>query len=162
VYVSLENPETRILALKNPRIFLRINENQHGIIIDEFQYVPEILSYIQLEIDSKKRPGYFILTGSQNFLMNQAITQSLAGRIAILTLLPLSMNELDINKLLPNKLDTVMFNGGYPRIYDEKIEAHKLYPSYIQTYVERDVRQLIIIGDLNSFQRFLRLCFAKN
>src|SRR5438046_1355807 len=93
-YFNLEDPETRDLVINDPKRFLRDNENEHGIIIDEFQYAPQILSYIQIESDEKKRPGYFILTGSQNFLMNQAVTQSLAGRIGILTLLPLSIHEL--------------------------------------------------------------------
>ena len=103
-YLNFEDPDTRDFALNDPRGFLTANENQHGIILDEFQYVPQILSYIQLESDEKKKPGYFILTGSQNFLMNQAITQSLAGRIGILTLLPLSLHELNSGDLLSNNV----------------------------------------------------------
>ncbi len=159
-FVSFENPQTRDLAEKDPERFLQTYENKNGIIIDEFQYVPQILSYIQLEADAKKRKKYFILTGSQNFLMNQAITQSLAGRVGILTLLPLSLNELKKNKLLTSAQETV-FNGSYPRLYDAKIAPGRLYPSYIQTYVERDVRQLINIGDLSTFQKFLQLCAAR-
>jgi hypothetical protein len=161
VYISFEDPDTKLLAQEDPRQLLKIYENEHGIIIDEFQYVPQILSYIQLEIDTKKRPGYFILTGSQNFLMNAAITQSLAGRIAILTLLPLSVNELAQNKIIENDASKVVFNGGYPRIYDEHIAPQKLYPSYIQTYIERDVRQLINVGDLGVFTKFLKLCAGR-
>ena len=162
VYTSFEDLSTRALAQQDPRKFLSVHENKHGIIIDEFQYVPDILSYIQLEVDEKKRPGYFILTGSQNFLMNQAITQSLAGRIGILTLLPLSIQEFKKNKL-DTKLtaDDCMFNGGYPRIYAEKFSPDQLYPSYIQSYVERDVRQLTNVGDLRSFQRFMQLCAGR-
>ena len=92
--VSFENPLIREFAENDPEKFLKTNENEHGIIIDEFQYVPKILSYIKIDVDSKKRKNYFVLTGSQNFLMNQAITQSLAGRIGILSLLPLSLTEL--------------------------------------------------------------------
>jgi len=141
---------------------LRIYENSKGIIIDEFQHVPDILSYIQLEVDAKKRPGYFILTGSQNFLMNQAITQTLAGRVGILTLPPLSIHELEQNNLLVNKkLDEIIFNGGYPKIYSENLQPTHIYPSYIQTYVERDVRQLTNVGDIRSFQRFMQLCAGR-
>lgn len=162
VYVSFEDPETRSFAQTDPRKFLKTHENKHGIIIDEFQHVPEILSYLQLEVDTKKRPGYFILTGSQNFLMNQAITQSLAGRVGILNLLPLSINELKRSKLVKiDNADKVIFDGGYPRIYSEKIDAKKLYPSYIQSYIERDVRQLTNVGDLRSFQRFMKLCAGR-
>lgn len=158
VYVSFEHPDTRTQAETDPQKFLRIHENEYGIIIDEFQYVPHILSYIQLEVDAKKRPGYFILTGSQNFLMNEAITQSLAGRVGILTLLPLSLHELEANQILENTAEEAIFSGGYPRIYAEQFHPQKLYPSYIQSYVERDVRQLINVGDLRSFQRFMQLC----
>ncbi|MFH1643709.1 MAG: ATP-binding protein [bacterium] len=162
VYTSFEDPETRELAQNDPHKFFSIHENKHGIIIDEFQNVPKILSYIQLEVDEKKRTGYFILTGSQNFLMNQAITQSLAGRVGILTLLPLSINELESNKLIKNQIaDSTIFNGGYPRLYDKNISPEKLYPSYIQSYVERDVRQLTNVGDLRSFQRFMQLCAGR-
>lgn len=161
IYTSFEDPDTRSLAHDDPRQFLKIYENKAGIIIDEFQYVPEILSYLQLEIDAKDRPGYFVLTGSQNFLMNAAITQSLAGRVGILTMLPLSLHELTENDLLSGDADQVILNGGYPRLYDKKIDATKLYPSYINTYLERDVRQIINVGDLRLFQRFLQLCAGR-
>lgn len=162
-YTSFEDPVTRELAIQDPLKFFRIHENEFGIIIDEFQRVPDILSYIQLSVDEKKRPGYFILTGSQNFLMNQAITQSLAGRVGILNLLPLSIAELDGSNLfsVDNAIDIAMFNGGYPRLYAENFTAKKLYPSYIQSYIERDVRQIANIGDLRSFQRFMQLCAAR-
>jgi predicted AAA+ superfamily ATPase len=162
VYLSLEDLDTRNLAQNDPKKFLSIHENPKGIIIDEFQNVPDILSYIQLEVDEKKRPGYFILTGSQNFLMNQAITQSLAGRVGILTLPPLTINELRENDLLQSKnADDAIFTGGYPRIYAEKMEPEILYPSYIQSYVERDVRTLTNVGDIRSFQRFMQLCAGR-
>jgi uncharacterized protein len=164
-YVSFEDPDTRSLAKNDPQQFLRINENLNGIIIDEFQHVPDILSYIQLEVDEKNRPGYFVLTGSQNFLMNQAITQSLAGRVGILTLQPLSIKELEQSNLLADSLssslDEIIFKGGYPRIYDKNFPPQELYPSYIQSYVERDIRQLTNVGDLRSFQRFMKLCAGR-
>lgn len=159
--VSFENPLTREFATREPERFLQSLENKHGVVIDEFQYVPQILSYIQLDVDAKKRYGYFILTGSQNFLMNQAITQSLAGRVGILTLLPLSLKELEKNKLLPARVEEVMYNGCYPRFYDEHFKPERLFPSYIQTYIERDVRQLVNVGDLSIFQKFLQLCAAR-
>lgn len=160
-YVSFEHIKTRELAQADPEQFLKMHENEHGLIIDEFQYVPEILSYIQVDVDAKKRPGYYVLTGSHNFLMNQAISQSLAGRVGILTLLPLSLAELNDNNLTDPAVNKVIFNGFYPRIYSEEFPASQLYPSYIQTYVERDVRQLSHIGDLNTFKKCIKLCAGR-
>lgn len=160
-FLSFEKPSIRRFAETDPEGFLKEYENDHGIILDEFQYVPEMLSYIQLEVDEKKRPGYFILTGSQNFLANQAITQSLAGRVGILTLLPLSINELKESNLLEDRYQDLILKGFYPRAYTENIEFADLYGSYIHTYVEKDVRQLINVSDLNSFQKFLSLCAGR-
>ena len=144
------------LIKTDPKGILRKYENEHGIIIDEFQNAPEILSYIKVIVDEKNRPGYFVLTGSQNFLMNEAITQSLAGRVGILTLLPFSLHELTENKLIDNKHpEEIIFRGGYPRVYIDHFEPHEVYPSYIQTYLERDVRQLINVANLSTFQKFL-------
>lgn len=159
-YLNLENPEYRSFAAEDPNRFLREFENEHGIILDEFQYVPELLSYIQIRVDEKKRPGYFILTGSQNFLMNQSITQSLAGRVGILTLLPLSLHELKESKLIQD-IDSTLINGAYPRLYESQIDAIDFYPSYIHTYLERDVRQIALVGDILIFQKLLRLCAAR-
>ncbi|MCF7800027.1 ATP-binding protein [Candidatus Babeliales bacterium] len=161
VYTSFEDPKTRELAENEPEKFFGLYQNDHGIIIDEFQNVPKILSYIQLEVDTKKRPGYFVLTGSQNFLMNQGISQSLAGRVGILTLLPLSLNEMNESKLTPKSVDELIFKGFYPRIYSESFPPDQLYPSYIQTYIERDVRQLSNVGDLNAFKKFVKLCAGR-
>ena len=160
-YFSFEDPAIREYASSDPRGFLKEHENGHGIILDEFQYVPEILSYIQLEADEKDRPGYFVLTGSQNFLMNASITQSLAGRVGILTLLPFSMHELQENNLLEQDYSELIIKGSYPRIYAKGIAPADLYPSYINTYVERDVRQLVNVTDLNTFQKFLALCAGR-
>lgn len=160
-YVSFEDPQIRAQATADPRKFLRLLENDHGVLIDEAQYVPEIFSYIQLEVDEKKRPGYFVITGSQNFLLNANITQSLAGRVGIVTLLPLTLSELANNALLTHDLDLTMFNGGYPRIYTESAQPAQLYADYIQTYLERDVRQLANVGDLHDFQKFMRLCASR-
>lgn len=160
-YLNFEDPEIRDFAFNDPRGFLHQYENAYGIILDEFQYVPQILSYIQLESDEKKRPGYFILTGSQNFLMNQAITQSLAGRIGILTLLPLSLHELNIADLEQKTVYETIYNGCYPRIYQENFTAHEFYPSYINSYVERDVRLLVNVDNLRVFRKFMQLCAAR-
>lgn len=160
-FLSFEKPSTREFAKTDPEGFLREYENEHGLIIDEFQYVPEFLSYIQLAVDEKKRSSYFVLTGSQNFLMNSAITQSLAGRVGILTLLPFSLHELTEHKLLPERSQELVLKGGYPRIYTEAIDSFDLYSSYIHTYVERDVRQLLNVGDLHTFQTFLGLCAGR-
>jgi len=160
-FFSFENPNIREFASTSPVQFLAEIQNEHGVILDEFQYVPEILSYIQLEVDAKNRPGYFVLTGSQNFLMNEAITQSLAGRVGILTLLPLSIHELKAHKLLSESVDEQMFKGAYPRIYTQDIDPNDLYASYIQTYLERDVRQLSNVGDLRIFQKFMKLCAGR-
>lgn len=160
-YLNFEDPGIRDFATQDPKSFLKQYENQYGIILDEFQYVPQILSYIQIESDEKKRPGYFVLIGSQNFLMNQAITQSLAGRIGILTLLPLSLHELKENDLLPNDVHKLILSGNYPRIYAEHFTTEEFYPSYIHSYVERDIRQLINVENLRKFRKFMQLCAAR-
>lgn len=160
-FLNLESPHIRELAIDDPLKFLRENENEHGIILDEFQYAPQILSYIQVESDEKKRPGYFVLTGSQNFLMNQAVTQSLAGRVGIVTLLPLSIKELKDNNVLPDDINEAIVNGGYPRLYADKFAPFELYPSYIHSYVERDVRQMINIENLRTYQKFMQLCAGR-
>ncbi len=160
-FVNLENPDLREFASKDPEGFLHEYENGHGLILDEIQYVPHILPYLQLIVDEKKRPGYFVITGSQNFLMNQAITQSLAGRVGILTLLPLSNSELIKNKLASKNSTEIILKGGYPRLYSDKFAPDELYPSYIQSYLERDVRQLVNIGNISTFQKFMQLCAGR-
>lgn len=160
MFISLEDPDFREFAASDPKRFLREHENKYGLILDEFQYVPQLLSYIQVEVDEKKRPGYFVLTGSQNFLMNEQITQSLAGRVGILTLLPLSLKELVNNKLVDSP-EQAIFNGGYPRLYAENFSPLDAYPSYIHTYIERDVRQLTNVGTMRTFQKFMALCAGR-
>jgi predicted AAA+ superfamily ATPase len=160
-YVSLENPDIREAIQRDPRTFFVANKNKNGIIIDEFQHIPELLSYIQTIADEEKNPGYFILTGSQNFLMNQHIAQSLAGRVSIHTLLPLSIRELTNAQLLPEEIEPLLFNGCYPGIYSPGIPASELYRNYVQTYLERDVRLLSQVGDLSLFQTFITLCAGR-
>jgi uncharacterized protein len=160
-FLTFDKDTTRSFAEDEPERFLKFYENEHGIIIDEFQYVPRLISYIKMEVDEKKRPGYFVLTGSQNFLMSQTISESLAGRVGLLTLLPLSLHELKQSNLIGETLDLVLLQGGYPRIFDEHIPPQDYYPSYIQSYIERDVRQLINVGNLRLFHTFLQLCAGR-
>jgi hypothetical protein len=159
-YINLDDLELRQMIQEDPKGFLRKHESQKGIIFDEFQNVPELLLYLKVLIDEKNRPGYFVLTGSQNFLVNQAITESLAGRVGILNLLPLSLKELEENNLLTSPEETIV-HGGYPRLYQNSFTTQEFYPSYIQTYVERDVRTIINIKNLSTFQKFLKLCAAR-
>jgi len=160
-YISFEDLEARAFAQEDPKGFLEEYKNKYGIILDEIQHVPDMLSYIQVYVDREKQPGYFILTGSQNFLINQAITQTLAGRIAIFTLLPFCINELKKAKLLPEKINNLIFKGCYPRIYDQNIAPTDWYPNYIRTYIERDVRQIKNVTNLTTFQRFIKLCAGR-
>jgi len=159
-YFSLEDPDTKATIIQNPRIFLEADYGA-GIILDEFQLEPQLLSYIQGIVDRNFRPGYFILTGSQNFLMNQVITQSLAGRVGILTLLPLSCNELAQANQLDDDLIDSLLNGGYPSIYVRSISSNEFAANYVTTYLERDVPQLTNIIHLRDFQRFMQLCAGR-
>jgi len=159
-YISLEDLDTREFALQDPRGFL--SNYRKGAIFDEVQRVPDLFSYIQTLVDQKNTTGNFILTGSQNFLFQENISQTLAGRTAILNLLPLSLAELGkIPHALKHSEDYI-FKGFYPRIYDKKISPADWYPNYIQTYVERDVRLIKNIPNLNTFQKFIRLCAGRS
>jgi predicted AAA+ superfamily ATPase len=160
-YVSLEDLKNREFAHTDPRAFFQTYHNESGIILDEIQRVPELLSYIQVHVDEYKRPGYFILTGSQNFLVHEAITQTLAGRIAIFTLLPLSIAELKKARLLPGTIEECVVTGCYPRPYASHLAPRDWYPDYLRTYVERDVRSLRNVTDLTVFERFIGLCAGR-
>ncbi len=160
-YVSLEDLDKRAFAQADPRAFLKNHATDAGIIIDEIQHVPELLSYMQTSIDREEKKGFFIVTGSQNLLINEAIQQTLAGRLAIVTLYPLSIHELASVGLLPEAIDDVVFQGMYPRVYAEKVSPVKLHENYIKGYVERDVRQVKNIFDLGLFQKFLQLCAGR-
>ena len=154
-YVSLENPENRRLAEEDPRSFLEIY--QDGAILDEVQYVPHLFSYLQVFTDERQRRGEYILTGSQNFLLMEKITQSLAGRVAIFHLLPLSLQELTASDYAPPNWETYLLQGSYPRKIVDDIDATTFYGNYLQTYIERDARQVKNILDLGLFQRFIQL-----
>jgi hypothetical protein len=160
-YISFEDYDNREFAQKDPRQFLKDNENEYGIILDEVQHVPEILSYIQTNVDLNRRPGHFILTGSQNFLVNQAITQTLAGRITIHTLLPLSIEELNKANMIPEAPEEAIFKGYYPIIYAQDYDPVRWYQDYTRTYLERDVRTLGKVDDLATFARFFKLCAGR-
>ena len=131
------------------------------MIIDEAQYAPELFSFLQVRVDKTKRNGEYVISGSQNFLVMEKITQSLAGRVAIFHLLPFSLNELKDTNYFPLNAFEYILKGGYPRIYDQSVELNVFFSSYIQSYVERDVRQLVNIGDLQQFQLFTRICAGR-
>ena len=158
-YTTLENPETRAFAEKDPKKFLTTFKN--GLIIDEIQYIPKLFSYIQVFVDESEKNGQYIITGSQNFLLLEKITQSLAGRISIFNLLPLSLDELTKAKYKFADVNDYIFRGFYPRLFDQKIAPDSFYLDYINTYVERDVRQIINVKDLQQFQLFIRLCAGR-
>jgi len=160
-YISLEDYDIRAQAHADPRKFLADYPTKKGVILDEIQHAPELLSYIQTIVDREKKKGFFILTGSQNFLIDQAITQTLAGRMAVLTLLPLSINECAQEDILPQSLDTLVYKGSYPQAYSEKISPDLLYRNYLRLYVERDVRTIKNVSNLTTFQRFIRLCAGR-
>lgn len=155
-YVNLENPDTRLFAREDPRGFL--DQYPEGAILDEIQRVPELFSYLQQVLDEYKGKGLFILTGSNNFLLQENISQSLAGRVAYVFLLPLSLSELEGRSAPTNEM---IYKGGYPMLYDSNTECSVYYANYIRTYIERDVRQIKNISDLYTFERFLRLCAGR-
>ncbi len=156
-YVSLENPDNRRFAMEDPVGFLKTYKK--GGIIDEIQKVPELFSYFQQILDEQQEAGKFIFTGSNNFLLKENISQSLAGRIAYLTLLPFSYDE--IKDYFTGTLEELLFQGGYPPVYDQPVDPHTWLANYINTYVERDVRQIRNISNLSLFERFLKLCAGR-
>jgi predicted AAA+ superfamily ATPase len=158
-YVSLEAMDVRDFAVSDPRGF--IAEYGSGAIIDEIQHAPELLTYLQSEIDARPDPGRFILTGSQHFVLSQSISQSLAGRCGVLVLLPPDLDELGEFPDPPDELFTLLWQGAYPRIYDRRIPAHQWLADYTTTYIQRDVRQVINVGDLRAFSGFLKLCAGR-
>lgn len=175
-YASLEEPDVREYALADPRGFLA--QFTGRVILDEVQRAPDLFSYLQTVVDREDTPGRFILSGSQNFLLLRSISQSLAGRSAILHLLPFALSELEGRKPFPlEKLGRelprgrrqsspevmeALFRGFYPRIHDKGLEPTTWYSGYYQTYVERDVREVVNVGDLEAFGRFVRLCAGRN
>lgn len=157
-YVSLEDLDMREFAQTDPRRFLTTYLKGDGLILDEVQHVPQLLSYIQTHVDQYQQSGSFILTGSHNFLLHEAISQTLAGRIAIVTLLPFSLHELDSSH---HSLDSFLFTGFYPRIYDRHLDPSEWFQNYVRTYVEKDVRLIKSVTDLIAFHRFIKLCAGR-
>lgn len=158
-YISLEDLDRRQFAIDDPRGFL-MNFGT-PLIIDEAQYAPDLFSYIQTHVDEKNEAGMYILSGSHNFLLMERISQSLAGRTAVLKMAPLSIKELRQASLLLENLNDWLITGGYPRIYDKEIAPVDFFPNYVQTYLERDVRLLRNISDMSQFVRFLKLCAGR-
>ena len=154
-YVSLENPDTRSIANEDPNAFLKKYANQ--VIFDEIQRAPQLLSYIQGIVDKDNSNGRFVLTGSHQLELRAAISQSLAGRTGILNLLPLSILELETANIRFDTFEDYLFQGFMPRIYDQKQRPRTAYANYYQTYVERDVRQLIQLKDASIFEKFIML-----
>ncbi len=159
-YVSLEAPDVRRYAIEDPRGFL--SDYWDGAILDEVQRVPELPSYLQPVIDERPTPGRFVLTGSANLSLLQSVSQSLAGRAALLNLLPLSLDEIRRFPDPPDDLLVALWRGGYPAIFDRRPDPADWFSSYVATYVERDLRQLLNVGDLLAFQTFLRLCAGRS
>lgn len=174
-YISLEDPNEREFALEDPKGFLK--RFAGGVILDEIQRAPSLLSYLQGIVDADDSPGKFILTGSQQFTLMEKVGQTLAGRTAIVNLLPLSLDELlgeassdpwkinevpDKRKKPPFSLGKILYQGLYPRIHDKGLEAQDWLSAYYRTYVERDVRDVTNIGNLETFQRFVRLCAGRS
>lgn len=158
-YISLERPDVREYASRDPLDFL--SRLDGPCVLDEIQRVPELLSYLQNEVDRSRLPGRFILTGSHNFLLMQGVSQTLAGRTAILHLLPLALDEMWRFPEASADLDTILWTGGYPAIHQEKHMAGDWLAAYVATYIERDVRQVLEIRDLRAFQTFLGLCAGR-
>lgn len=180
IYVNLEDPDTRMRAREDPRGFL--SQYTTPVILDEIQYIPELLPYIKTRIDEKRRAGYWVLTGSQNFTLMHGVSESLAGRAAILSLLPFSFSErinrgekaLDVQSLIKNagavglqvekgiSIAHALLRGNYPEIASKPSVDKELWcGSFIATYLERDIRNISQVGDLSQFERFLRVCAVR-
>ena len=155
-YASMEDPDQLQFAQEDPRGFLA--QYPSGAVLDEAQRCPELFSYLQGVVDRNRDAGQFVLTGSQHFGLVQRITQSLAGRVGFVNLLPFSAPELLAGGWLPASLDAVLLHGGYPPVFDMPASPERWYSAYLATYIERDVRQLRNVRDLAAFQRVLRRC----
>ncbi len=158
-YANLESQDVRNLALTDPRAFLA--SYPRGAVIDEIQRCPDLPSWLQPLIDEDPKPGRWILTGSQNLLLLESISRSLAGRTSILHLAPFSRSEIRCLPDYPESLDETLWSGSYPAIFDRGIPPADWYASYVSTYVERDIRTITNVGDLVTFQRFLSLCAGR-
>lgn len=158
-YANHESPADRSFADQDPLGFLA--RFPDGGILDEIQLCPHLFSYLQVRVDEDGRMGRFVITGSQQFGSNARIAQSLAGRVGAVILLPFSLDELAAVERRPASLDTAIWTGFYPPLYDRKLDPGVWYDNYERTYLERDLRQLTTVQDLSVFQRFLRLCAGR-
>ena len=158
-YVSLENPDIRAFAEEDPVGFMA--EYESNVILDEAQRVPQLFSYIQTAVDESGQMGQFILSGSQNFHLLQSITQTLAGRVALFKLLPLDVQELSAAGLLLEDYADATVRGFYPAIFHRDIDSTVFYANYLQTYIERDVTELVNIKDVQGFRTFVGLCASR-
>lgn len=158
-YLSLEDPDIRALAESDPRRLL--SSYPDGAILDEAQRTPQLFSYLQTHVDANRRPGMFVLTGSQQFGLLSGITQSLAGRVGLVQLLPFTHAELQAAGKLPDNPDQILFSGCYPPLHDRDLAPGDWFAGYVTTYIERDLRQLVNVRDLSTFQRFLKMCAAR-
>jgi uncharacterized protein len=159
-YVSLEDPDTRAYARQDPRRFLA--DHAPPVILDEVQHVPDLLSYLQTPVDLDDERGRYVLTGSSNLLLLDAVKQSLAGRTALLRLYPFSLDELDLADQAPSTIDELLTTGLYPPIHDRGVAPRRWYAQYVATYLERDVREILNVSSLARFQIFLRMCAARS
>jgi hypothetical protein len=157
-YINLEELDVREFAERDPRGFLA--QFKFGAVLDEAQRVPTLFSYLQAIVDRDRPPGRFILTGSQQFGLLSRITQSLAGRVGMLHLLPFALGELGARNA-PRSVEELLWQGLYPPVIDRRIPPTNWYSDYLATYIERDVRQLVNVRDLNAFRRFVRMCAAR-
>ncbi len=157
-YANLESPDVRQFAIDDPRGFLA--QYPDGAVFDEIQRAPDLVSYLQVLVDADQRQGLFILTGSQQFEVSHTINQSLAGRTALVKLLPFTIEEIRSAFAIPD-IDDLIYRGFYPRLWDKKLDPTQALGDYFETYIERDLRQLVAIKDLNLFQRFIKLCAGR-
>jgi predicted AAA+ superfamily ATPase len=157
-YVNMEAIHVKELALSDPIAFLE--QYPDGAILDEIQEAPSLLSYIQVRVDITRRKGEFIVTGSHQLALNEVVAQSLAGRVEILHLLPLSLEELMMAGI-EKSLDATLYTGCYPRVYIDQLDPTKTYASYVRTYIERDIRMILQVHNLNLFQKFMILCASR-
>jgi len=158
IYLDMQDANLLGFAQEDPKGFLNTYKNERGIIIDEAQYAPALFSQIKVEADKHPQAGYFILSGSQNFLLHEKISESLAGRVYFYTLLPLSIHELEQARLTQDSPAQQIIKGFYPRVYQNNLNAYEYYENYISTYIERDIRTIRNIDNILLFKKFMQLC----
>jgi len=158
VYLDMQDDDLYNFANTDPKGFLNSYSDAKGVIIDEAQYAPKLFSQIKVEVDKDPRPGRYILSGSQNFLLHEKISESLAGRVYFYKLLPFSIAELKEVNLLLERIEDQICKGFYPRVYQPRIQAQEYYENYVLTYVERDIRTIKNIDNILTFQKFMQLC----